>query len=69
MNEKIKKSGLYEEPELKELVSTFNHKFDEERLTEAKKKVEIKYLPNTVDTIHISTYAQIIEQTYEVVKD
>jgi len=69
LNEKIKKSGLYEEPELKELVSTFTHKFDEERLAEAKKKVEIKYLPNTVDTIHISTYAQIIEQTYEVVKD
>lgn len=54
---------------MKELVSTFKHKFNEERLTEAKAKVEIKYLPNTVDTIHISTYAQIIEQTYEVVKD
>jgi len=51
------------------LVSTFKHKFDEEKLNQAKAKVEIKYLPNTVDTIHISTYAQIIEQTYEVVKD
>ena len=35
----------------------------------AKGKVEIKYLPNTVDTLHISTYAQIVEQTFEVVKD
>jgi hypothetical protein len=69
LNEKIKKSGLYEEPEVKELVSTFKHKFDEEKLNQAKAKVEIKYLPNTVDTIHISTYAQIIDQTYEVVKD
>ena len=53
----------------KELVSTFKHHFDEEKLEAAKGKVEIKYLPNTVDTLHISTYAQIVEQTFEVVKD
>lgn len=70
LNENIKKSGLYEEaPEAKELVSTFKHQFPEDKLESTKKAVEVKYLPNTVDTIHITTYAQIVESTYEVVKD
>jgi len=68
LNEKIKLSGLYEEPENKELVSTFKHHFDESKLDTIKKTIDVKYLPNTVDTIHITTYAQIVEGAFEVVK-
>jgi hypothetical protein len=60
LSEKIKQTGLYEEPEVKELVSTFKHNFAEDKLEAAKGKIDIKYLPNTVDTLHISTYAQIV---------
>jgi hypothetical protein len=70
LTEKIKQSGFYEEPaEIKELVSTFKHSFNEAQLEEAKKLVEVKYLPNTVDTIHITTYAQIVDASFNVVKD
>ncbi len=50
-------------------MSTFKHKFSEESLEEAKKHVEIKYLPNTYDTIHITTYAMIVDSAFGVVKD
>ncbi len=70
LTKKIKDTGLYEElEEPKELVSTFKHVFAEDKLEEAKKLVEVKYLPNTVDTIHITTYAQIVDACYIVVKD
>jgi len=60
---------LYEEaPEPKELVSTFKHNFDEDRLELAKSAVQVEYLPGTVDTLHIKTYAQIVEATLELVK-
>lgn len=69
LNEKIKNSGLFEEPEpVKELVSTFKHTFAEDKLEAAKKAIQIQYLPGTVDTLHITTYAQIVENTYEIVK-
>ncbi|MCB0368048.1 MAG: hypothetical protein KDD45_01085 [Bdellovibrionales bacterium] len=61
---------MYEEPpEIKELVSTFKHQFSEEKIAAAAKKVDVKYLPNTVDTLHITTYAQLVENTFDVVKD
>lgn len=66
---KIKESGLYEEaPEPKELVSTFKHEFAEDRLEIAKSTVQYEILPGTVDTIHIKTYAQIVEASLELVK-
>lgn len=30
--------------------------------------MHIQYLPGTVDSIHITTYAQIVDNTFEVVK-
>lgn len=69
MQAKINDSGLYQHPpEPKELVSTFKHSFDEAKLEAAKANVQIEYLPGTVDTLHIKTYAQIVEATLEVVK-
>jgi len=69
LNDKIKESGLYEEPpQPKELVSTFKHVFAEDKLEAAKKTIQIQYLPGTVDSIHITTYAQIVDNTFEVVK-
>lgn len=69
VQEKIKESGLYEEhPEPKQLVSTFKHCFEEDRLEVAKATIQVEYLPGTVDTLHIKTYAQIIETTLELVK-
>ena len=69
IQDKIKDSGLYQEiPEPKELVSTFKHSFSEEQLEVAKSTVHVEYLPGTVDTLHIKTYAQIIEATLELVK-
>jgi len=35
----------------------------------AKTNVQVEYLPGTVDTIHIKTYAQIVESTLELVKN
>jgi hypothetical protein len=66
----IKDSGFYEEPaEVKELVSTFKHNFAEDKLELAKTAIQVEYLPGTVDTLHIKTYAQIVEATLELVKD
>lgn len=70
IQEKMKESGIYEEPtELKELVSTFKHNFGEDKLEVAKAVIQVEYLPGTVDTLHIKTYAQIVEATLELVKD
>lgn len=61
VQDKIKESGLFEEhPEPKELVSTFKHSFAEDRLELAKSTIQVEYLPGTVDTLHIKTYAQIV---------
>jgi hypothetical protein len=69
LNEKIKFTGLYEEPQLpKELVSTFKHHFEEEKLEKAKNSVHIEYFPGTVKLLHITTYAQIVDTTFEVIK-
>ena len=69
LQEKIKSSGLYDEhPEPKELVSTFKHSFAEDRLEIAKSAVQVEYLPGTVDTLHIKTYAQIVDSTLELIK-
>ena len=69
LQETIKESGLFKEaPEPKELVSTFKHNFAEDRLEIAKSSVKVEYLPGTVDTLHIKTYAQIVEATLELVK-
>ena len=64
LQEKIKDSGFYEQPvEIKQLVSTFKHTFAEDKLEAAKSLVQVEYLPGTVDTIHIKTYAQIVDAT------
>lgn len=69
LKEKIQLTGLYEEPQPpKELVSTFKHKFEEEKLEAAKKAVQVQYFPGTVDLIHITTYSQIVDTTFEVIK-
>lgn len=34
----------------------------------AKTTIQIEYLPGTVDTLHLKTYAQIVEATLELVK-
>ena len=69
MQAKIEASGLYQQPpEPKELVSTFKHSFDEGKLEAAKAAIQIEYLPGTVDTLHIKTYAHIVDATLEVVK-
>lgn len=69
LKEKIQSSGLYEElPPPKELVSTFKHSFDEEKLETAKKAIQIQYFPGTVELIHITTYSQIVDSTFEVIK-
>lgn len=69
LKEKITLSGLYEEPQPpKELVSTFKHNFEEERLENAKNAVQVQYFPGTVDLIHITTYSQIVDATFEVIK-
>jgi hypothetical protein len=69
IQERIKESGLYEElPEPKELVSTFKHSFSEDRLEVAKSTIQVEYLPGTVDTLHIKTYAQIVDATLELAK-
>ena len=57
-------SGLYQAPpELKELVSTFKHSFPEDKLEAVKAAIQIEYLPGSVDTLHIKTYAQIVDAT------
>ena len=69
LKEKIQLSGLYEEPSApKELVSTFKHTFEEEKLDNAKNAVQVQIFPGTVDLIHITTYTQIVDSTYEVIK-
>jgi len=46
LKEKIQLSGLYEEPPLpKELVSTFKHNFEEQRLESAKNAIQVQYFP------------------------
>lgn len=58
VQDRIKESGLYQEnPEPKELVSTFKHSFAEDQIEVAKSTVNVQYLPGTVDTLHIKTYA------------
>jgi hypothetical protein len=49
-------------------VSTFKHTFAEDKLELAKSSVVVEYLPGTVDTLHIKTYAQIVEASLELVK-
>jgi hypothetical protein len=69
LNEKIQLTGLYEEPSApKELVSTFKHIFEEEKLEKAKNTIQIQYFPGTVELIHITTYSQIVDSTFEVIK-
>ena len=70
LNEKIQLTGLYEEPAVpKELVSTFKHHFEEAKLQTAKNAIQVQYFPGTVDLIHVTTYSQIVENTFEVIKD
>lgn len=69
LQEAINSSGLYQHPpEPKELVSTFKHSFAEDKLEAAKAAIQVEYLPGTVDTLHIKTYAQIVDATLEIVK-
>jgi hypothetical protein len=69
LKEKIQLSGLYEEPPVpKELVSTFKHSFEEEKLEAAKSAIQVQYFPGTVDLVHLSTYSQIVDNTFEVIK-
>jgi hypothetical protein len=51
----------------KALVSTFKHQFDESQLALAT-NITVEYLPGTVDTLHIKTYAQIVENTQNLIK-
>lgn len=68
--EKIKNSGLYQEPEVvKELVSTFKHTFNEERISEVCKTISVQPLPQRNDLINIQTYGQIVDSTLEITKD
>lgn len=68
--EKIKSSGVYQEPEpAKELVSTFKHTFNEERISEICKTISVQASPQRNDLINIQTYGQIVDSTFEVVKD
>jgi hypothetical protein len=69
LKEKIQLSGLYEEPPIpKELISTFKHNFEEQRLESAKNAIQVQYFPGTVDLIHITTYSQIVDNTFELIK-
>lgn len=72
LQSKIIDSGILSEvgsPEpQKELVSTFKHQFDESQLELASSGITVEYLPGTVDTLHIKTYAQIVENTQNLIK-
>lgn len=71
LQERITESGLLNEVAAntpKELVSTFKHNFDESQLELASSSIQLEYLPGTVDTIHIKTYAQIVERTQDLIK-
>jgi hypothetical protein len=71
LQERIVESGVLNEvaaQSQKELVSTFKHNFDESQLELASSSIQVEYLPGTVDTLHIKTYAQIVEKTQEIIK-
>lgn len=65
VNNKIKSSGLYEEPpEPKELASTVKFTIPEDRVHTTASAVQIQLLHGTVDLIGMKTYAQIVEGCY-----
>lgn len=71
LQERIVESGVLNEVAAqtpKELVSTFKHNFDESQLELAASSIQVEYLPGTVDTLHIKTYAQIVERTQDLIK-
>lgn len=69
VNNKIKSSGLYEEPpEPKELVSTVKFTIPEDRVHTTASAVQIQLLPGTPDLIGMKTYAQIVDGCYEVIR-
>jgi len=70
LQERIVESGVLNEVAQppKELVSTFKHNFDESQLELAGSSIQVEYLPGTVDTLHIKTYAQIVEKTQDLIK-
>lgn len=71
LQEKIKDSGVVaveQGQSPKELVSTFKHNFDESQVELAATSIQLEYLPGTVDTLHIKTYAEIVTKTQEVIK-
>lgn len=72
LQERISESGLLNEVASmtpKELISTFKHNFDESQLEIAASSIQVEYLPGTVDTLHIKTYAQIVEKTQDLIKN
>jgi hypothetical protein len=71
LQERIIESGVLNEvpaQSAQQLVSTFKHNFDESQLELAASSIQVEYLPGTVDTLHIKTYAQIVERTQELIK-
>lgn len=71
LQERIVESGVLNEvasQSPKELVSTFKHNFDESQLELVASSIQVEYLPGTVDTLHIKTYAQIVEKSQDLIK-
>lgn len=69
VNNKIKSSGLYQEPqEPKELVSTVKFQISEEKIQNIASNVQIQYLHGTHDLVSMKTYAQIVEGSFELIK-
>jgi hypothetical protein len=70
LQERIVESGVLNEvaAQPKELVSTFKHNFDESQLELVGSSIQVEYLPGTVDTLHIKTYAQIVEKSQDLIK-
>ena len=43
--------------------------FEDQKLCKAMEKIEVKYLENTDGLIAVSTYTQIMENTFQVIKE
>ena len=71
LDKKLKDSGFVPEkqPEPKEIKATVDFKISEEKAGKLASEVEIQYIPGTHQLVGLKTYNQIVEKSYELIKE
>ena len=57
------------QPEMREIKSTVLFTLSEELAQSIAAKIEIQYIPNTIELIGLKTYSQIVDKSFDLVKN